>query len=121
MACSAKPLDVPANETKPAARPCASVRDTRNSMLGPGVAASATQAAQNNNQVSSGIIAVPPWHLRQRSNQCPAGPATRYHHGDRGASSNALDCERRRFAAADAKRGDAARLVLLAQRAEQRH
>ena len=27
--CSRKPLDVPASDTKPAARPCASVRDTR--------------------------------------------------------------------------------------------
>src|SRR6185437_13844684 len=94
IACNANPVDVPASETKPAARPCASVRETRNSMFGPGVAASAMHATQNSNHVVVEITAI---------------------------SSRALDRERRRLAAADAKRRNAALATVLAQGAKQRH
>src|SRR4029453_18949782 len=87
--------------TKPAERPCASVRDTRNSMFGPGVAASAAHARQNRSQVSSGII---------------VGGSLDYL---RAAGSCDLDRHRGGFAAADAQRSDAALLAVLAQRAQQ--
>src|SRR5690349_19357629 len=62
-------------------------------MFGPGVAASAAHARQKSSQDSSGIM----------------------------RASNALDRERRRFAAADAKRRHAALAIVFAHRAEQRY
>jgi hypothetical protein len=75
---------------KPAARPCANVRDTRYSTLGPGVATSAITASTNSNQVASGIT----------------------------RRLDDFDADGRRFAAADAQRRDAALLVLRTQRTQ---
>src|SRR5215211_4345395 len=89
-----RPDDVPASETKPAMRPCASVRDTRYSTFGPGVATSAMHARQNSSHVSRGIVQ---------------------------GLLHELDCHRGRFATADAKRRDAPLFALATKCADQRH